>query len=216
MSFVALAVALLAQSPASGPARPAAPPSTAAAPVARPPAPPGLSWEDADTVTQTVARVERRVKTGRPASSEPIVVTERQLNSYVNLALAPRLPQGITNLELRLQKDRVNARGLLDLDRVKGKVKGGGAAMLALLSGTVPVQLTGRVLAANGTGRLEVEEAVVGGVSLPPSMVAQMILVSTRSAKRPEGIDILAPFALPWTARSIRFEPGRALVDFAR
>jgi len=104
---------------------------------------------------------------------------------------------------------------MLDLDRVKSKMKGG-TGLLALLSGTVPVELTGRLAAANGTGRMEVEEAIVGGISLPPAMLAQMVSLSTRNEKRPAGIDILAPFELPWTARSVRLETGRALVDFAK
>ena len=43
-----------------------------------------------------------------------------------------------------------------------------------------------------------------------------MVAQATRSAKKPEGVDILAPFPLPWTARSVRLEPGRAVVEFAQ
>ena len=39
-----------------------------------------------------MARLERRLKAGKPASREPIVVSERQLNSYVTLTLAPEDP----------------------------------------------------------------------------------------------------------------------------
>jgi hypothetical protein len=59
-----------------------------------------------------------------------------------------------------------------------------------------------------------VEEALVGGISLPPTMLAQLVGQSTRSAKKPEGFDILSPFPLPFTARRVRLEPGRVLVDF--
>ena len=58
------------------------------------------------------------------------------------------------------------------------------------------------------------EEALVAGISLPPALVAQIVSQSTRSAKRPQGFDILSPFPLPFTARRVRLEPGRALVDF--
>ena len=75
----------------------------------RPPAPAGLSWEDADWVAQTVARLERRLGAGKPASRQTIVVTERQLNSWVNLSLASKMPEGLSGLELGLQKDRVVA-----------------------------------------------------------------------------------------------------------
>jgi hypothetical protein len=177
----------------------------------RPAAPAGLSWEDADYVAGTLARIERRLGAGKPASRQPIVVTERQLNSYVRLAA--KLPPALADLELGLQKDTLLARGSLDLDQVKSKMPQG-AGVLALLSGTVPVELRGRLWSAEGKGRVEVEQATVAGISLPPSLVAQIVSQSTRNAQRPQGIDILAPFPLPYTARRVRLEAGRALVEF--
>ncbi len=177
----------------------------------RPPAPAGLSWEDADWVAGTLARIERRLGAGKPASREPIVVTERQLNSYVRLAA--KLPPALTNLELGLQKDTLLARGTVDLDQVKSRMPQG-AGLLALLSGTVPVEVRGRLWSAEGTGRVEVEQAAVAGVTLPPSLVAQIVSQSTKNAERPQGFDLLAPFPLPYKARRVRLEPGRALVEF--
>jgi hypothetical protein len=181
----------------------------------RPPAPAGLSWEDADSLAETVARVERRLLAGKPASRQAIVVTQRQLNSWVNLSLAAKIPEGVSGLDLGLEKDRVVARGTLDLDRLKSKIpQGAGLGLLAFLSGAVPVELRGRFSSADGTGKVEVEEALVAGVSLPPAVLAQIVNQSTRSAKRPQGFDILSPFPLPFAARRVRLEPGRALVDF--
>lgn len=181
----------------------------------RPPAPAGLSWEDADWVSETVARVEKRLSAGKPASRQTILVTERQLNSWVNLSLAAKIPEGVSGFELGLQKDRLLARGRLDLDRVKSKVpQGAGTGLLAFLSGSVPVELRGRFSSADGKGKVEVEEALVAGISLPPAVVAQIVSQSTRTANRPQGFDILSPFPLPFTARRVRLEPGRALVDF--
>ena len=181
----------------------------------RPPAPAGLTWEDADWVAETVARIERRLGAGKPASRQTVVVTERQLNSWVNLSLASKIPEGLSGFEIGLQKDRVVARGTLDLDRVKSKVPpGAGAGLLAFLSGAVPVELRGRFSSADGTGKVEVEETLVAGISLPPAVVAQIVGQSTRSPKRPQGFDLLSPFPLPFTARRVRLEPGRALVEF--
>jgi hypothetical protein len=182
----------------------------------RPAAPAGLSWEDADALARTVTRVERRLRSGRPASTETLAVTERQLNSYLNLLLAPKIPPGVSNLEIRLEPDRLGARGLVDLERVRGRLPGGGASsLLALLSGTVPVELAGRLPNADGLGRIELERASIGGVSLPVSVVAELVSLFTRSDQSPRGFDLRAPFPLPWTARRVRFERGRALVDFA-
>jgi hypothetical protein len=179
----------------------------------RPPAPAGLSWEDADWVAETLARIERRLGAGKPASRRTIVVTERQINSYVSLSLAAKIPAGLSGLEIGLQKDRLLARAILDFDRVKSKMPQG-AGLLAFLSGSVPVELRGHFSSAEGSGRVEVEEALVAGISLPPAVLAQIVNQLTRSEKRPQSVDILAPFPLPFTARCVRLEPGRALVDF--
>jgi hypothetical protein len=179
----------------------------------RPAAPPGLSWEDSDVLAQTVARIEKRLRAGKPASRQPVVVTEKQLNSYVNLGLAAKIPPALSRLELRLERDRLGAQGLLDLDRVKSKMPQG-AGLLAFLSGAVPVELRGRLSSDEGRGRIEIEEALVSGISLPPSVLAQIVAQSTRSAKRPQGFDLLAPFPLPYGARRLRLEPGRAVVEF--
>jgi hypothetical protein len=184
---------------------------------ARPAAPPGLSWEDADHVTQTVARLERRLKAGKPASREPIAVSEKQVNSYVTLALAKKIPPSVTGLTLSFQPGTLAATGMVDLDAVKSKLPTSGAgSLLSFLSGTVPVELRGRLQGANGQGKIEVEQATVSGISLPPALIAQMLAQATRSAKLPGGFDLLSPFPLPWTAKSVRLEAGRAVVEFAQ
>jgi hypothetical protein len=185
------------------------------APDRRPPAPPGLSWEEADTVARTLRRIDRRLRSGRPASDETIVVTEGQLNSFVNLTLADQIPEEVSGLEVHLGKGQLVARALVDLDRLRAKLpEGGPYTLLSMLAGTVPVELLGRVNSAEGLIRIDLEEAVIGGVGLPPSLLAQIVSFATRSAERPKGVDIAAPLALPWTARRVRLEPGRALFDF--
>jgi hypothetical protein len=143
MSLVALGLALwLTQS-----AAPAAP--------ARPKAPAGLSWEDADLISETVARLERRLKAGKPASRQPIAVSERQLNSYVTLALASQIPPALSGLSFRFEPGSLSANGLVDLDAVRSKVpQGGASSLVSLLSGTVPVALKGRFSGADGKGRI--------------------------------------------------------------
>jgi len=205
MSLVALGLAvLLAQSPVVGDS-------------VRPKAPPGLSWEDADHVAETVARIERRLKAGKPASREPIAVSERQVNSYVTLTLAPKIPPALSGLSFRFEPGRLAANGLLDLDAARTKLpKNGPSSLLSFLSGTVPVALKGRFQGAAGQGRVEVEEAVVAGISLPPAVLSQIVVQATRTTRQPQGFDLLAPFPLPWTARSVRLEAGRAVLEFAQ
>jgi hypothetical protein len=203
---VVLALALLLSAQAAG---------TPTAEERPEPARPGLSWDDADTVTRHLRRIGRRLRSGRPASEDTIVVTERELNSFVNLELADKIPPEVSDLELELGQGRLLARARLDLDRLKEKIpEGGPTAVLSMLGGAVPVELAGRLESAEGLARLDLETVEIGGVGLPPSLLAQIVSFATRDEEHPAGIDIAAPVALPWTARSVRLEPGRALVDF--
>jgi hypothetical protein len=160
-------------------------------------------------------RIDRRLRSGRPASKDTIVVTQGQLNSFVNLTLAEKIPPEMSDLEVDLQQDRLGARARLDLDQLRAKMpEGGAASLLTMLTGVVPVELSGRVESAEGLFRVELEEILIGGVSLPPALLAQIVSFATRNEERPVGLDITAPIALPWTARQVRVRPGRALVDF--
>lgn len=198
---------------------PQGPPAPAAETRTLRPAPPrpDLSWAEADELAATMARLERRVKAGKPASRTPLVVTERQLNSYLLLSLGPRIPPGIQDLRIRLEPGGLAASAIVDLARVRERLPQGGAStVLSILQGSLPVEVRARIWASAGTGRLDVDEARLGGISLPPSIVAQLVASATRSHRRPEGFDILTPFALPWTAREIRLQTGRAVLEFAR
>jgi hypothetical protein len=174
----------------------------------RPPAPPGLSWEDADSVARTVARVERRLRSGRPASPETIVVTERQINSYVNLALAAKILSALSGLEVDLQKDRLLAWGMLDLDQVKSKIPQG-AGLLGL-----PERPGAR--GAGGASSATRQRPRRGGEApwpiASPGRARPVVSQSTRNPKRP-GVRHPRPVPLPFTARrSVRART--ALVDF--
>jgi hypothetical protein len=142
-------------------------------------------------------------------------VTERQINSYVTLSLAKKIPPAISELSFRFEPGRLAASGMLDLDAVRSKLPTSGpSSLLAFLSGTVPVALKGRFQGTDGHGRVEMEEATVAGISLPPALLSQIVAQATRTAKQPEGFDLLTPFPLPWTARSVKLEAGRAVVEF--
>jgi hypothetical protein len=202
-SVLGLALLLAAQAPSSSvPARPAPPR-------------PGLSWEEADSVALTLRRIDRRLRSGRPASKDTIVVTEGELNSFVNLTLAQKIPPEMSDLEFHLRQDRLRAQARLDLDQLRTKIpEGGAASLLTMLTGVVPVEVSGRVDSAEGLLRVELEGVLIGGVSLPPALLAQIVSFATRNEERPLGLDITAPVALPWTARRVLVRPGRALVDF--
>jgi len=172
----------------------------------------GASAADAESLARKLEALERRAPNGNPA--DPVIVTERELNSYLNLATPPRLPPGLSDVEFRLEKDRVEARGLVDLDRVKGRSGSAGWNPLALLGGRVELQLKGRIPTADGRGTIEVEEVRLGSLSLPVSVLEQIVAAATKTDEEPGGFDLRAPFPLPYSVKRLRLQPGRLLLEF--
>lgn len=174
-----------------------------------------LSWDQANSLTRKLESIEKRrqEKTRKP---QTVLFTQGELNSYLNLAYAEQLPKGLRDVEVRLDRDRIQARGLLNIDTVKGKVGQGGGSWgpLSFLSGDVPVEILGKLTAKDGFGTVEWESVYLSSMRVPISLLEQLVLSATRTESSPEGFDIHAPFRLPYSVNRVRLQPGRALLDF--
>jgi hypothetical protein len=196
-----------ADTPAPRPAVPRAP--------ARAQARPGLSWAEADSLSRKFAVIEERHKQQKAKKSPPVQVTQGELNSYLNLSYADELPKGVTNVEVRFGSGRIEAKGYVDVDQVKGSVPSSSSwGPLSLLSGQVPIELSGKLVNQDGFGTVELDAAYVASIRVPVSLVEQMVASSTKSEKHPEGYDLHAPFRLPYSVTRVRIEPGKATLEF--
>jgi hypothetical protein len=181
-----------------------------------PPAAPPLSAAAAQTLAKKLATIEKRGR-NKPKGSgkaETVVVSEHELNSYLNLTLRQDLPKGVSDVHFAIQRERLEATGQLDLDSLELNRGGSPFSPLALLSGKVPVLLRGRLQSLDGFGTIQIEEAQLATIPVPLSLLERIVTSSTRNAQNPEGFDITAPFRFPYTLRRVRLEPGRALLEF--
>ncbi len=179
------------------------------------PSRPGLSWEEADSLSRKLATIEERHK--QPAKSrrsQTVQVTQGELNSYLNLSYASELPKGLSDVEIRLGHERIEAKVFVDVDQVRGKVAAPSWSPIAMLGGQVPIELSGKLVNEDGFGTIELESAYVANIRVPISVVEQMVASSTKSEKNPDGFDIHAPFRLPYSVNRVRIEPGRATLEF--
>ena len=133
-------------------------------------------------------------------------MTDAELTAYLNLLT--KLPASLIGVEVRFEKERLLARGQLDLDLLQSEL--GGVSFGPLFSGRMPVTLRGRLSNDDGFGTLALEEARLGAIPLSPSVLAAMVASATRSSERPNGFDILAPFRYPYGLRAVKLSPGRA------
>ena len=186
----------------------------AQAPV-RPPAPAGLSWDEAESLARKVVAFEQRLRV-RSTKRETITVTQGELNSFLNLTYAPKMPKGVTGVSIRFDNERIEAQGTVDLEQVGASPQQARSrySLMSLLSPSVPVLLRGRLVNQDGFGSLQWEEIRLSSLPLPLGALSSMVAAATKSARYPNGVDIQAPFRLPYMARRVKLEPGRAILEF--
>jgi hypothetical protein len=190
-------------------------PVVSASETPRPVPRPGLSWAEAEALDRKLVEIEqRRAAPARRGKTQTVTVTESELNSYLNLTLGAKIPKEVKDLQVRLEHERLQATGMVDLDQVKSKVAVSSWNPLLLMSGFVPVLLRGRFVNRDGFGSIIWEDVRVNAWSVPISLLEEMVARSTRKPDNPEGVDISAPFRLPYSVRRVRLEPGRAVLDF--
>jgi hypothetical protein len=179
-------------------------------------APGRLSWQDARSLEHKLASIERHHQLPPPRPRRTVTVTEGELNSYLNLSLASKMPEGVSDVRVHLEPERLVAEGQVDLERVRGETASSGITLnpLALLAGQVPLYLRGRFQNKDGFGTIEWEEVRISSIRLPVSVLGQLVASSTKGRRYPEGWDIHAPFRLPYSARRIRLAAGQAFLDF--
>src|SRR5262245_20414841 len=175
------------------------------------PSRPGITWSDSDALERKLAVIVKRPKAARP---ETIVVSEQELNSYLNLALGPRMPQGLSDVDIRIDSGRLEAHAVVDLDQVKGRMPPTGTFNpITYLGGRVPIELRGKLPNSDGFATLDLDDVRLGGYSIPMSFVQQLVLSATRNAENPEGFDVRSPFRLPYGVKRLRVQTGRILLD---
>jgi hypothetical protein len=208
---VILAPVVLGVLLAGGDAPPARPTTFRATPTR-----PGLSWAEADSLTKKLAVIEEHHKNppARAGRAQTVQVTQGEINSYLNLAYASELPKGVSDVEIHLGNERIEAKGSVDVDQVKGKVATPAWSPLSLLGGQVPIELGGKLVNDGGFGTIELDTAYVASIRVPISVVEQMVASSTRNEKHPDGFDIHAPFRLPYSVNRVKIEPGKATLEF--
>ena len=191
-------------------------PATIRAGEARPePTRPGLSWAAADALAKRFDEMEARVKRHEAPAQGTVLVRDGELNSWLNLTLAPKLPPGLTDLTVRFERDRVSATGNVDLDQIPIKsAAGSGFNPLSFLGGSVPVELRARLTTEAGFGTVVPEDVRIASIPLPSAAVAQIVAQATRTKENPQGFDVLSPFRLPYSAKRVRLQPGKAFLEF--
>jgi hypothetical protein len=174
-----------------------------------------LSREDADRFQSKLTRIVAYGNTPTAKASKPqsIPVSDAEVNSYLKYNAGSQIPTGIVDPVLSaLGEGRVSGRAVVDLDAVRTQKKRGWLDPLGYLTGKLPVTASGVLTTKDGKGQFELQSAEISGITVPKSVLQELLSYYSRTQENPEGINMDAPFELPARIREIKVGTGTSTV----
>lgn len=171
---------------------------------------------EADSLSRKLMAMLQHADT--PAAGQRLTpITESEVNSFLRLSVADRLPTGVGEPEVTLLGEgRLSARAVVDLDVVRkaaaARSEGGWLDPRQFLAGRLPVTVQGVLRAENGKARFEVDRTDISGIPVPKLLLQEIVTYYSRSAEFPSGVDLDAPFELPARIREIHVDAHQAVV----
>jgi hypothetical protein len=151
--------------------------------------------------------------TSAASGSQTTQLTDVELNSYLRFHLKSQVPVGIVEPTLSsLGEGRVKGGAVIDLDAVRKQRQRGWTDPLSYLGGQLPLTAAGVLVTQNGVGRFQLESAELSGITIPKSLVQELLTYYSKPPEKPAGIAIDDPFELPARIKEIRVGRGEAMV----
>lgn len=172
-----------------------------------------LTRAEADSLTRKWREISDHNITGR-GKARITSISEREVNAYLRYVAPQQMPSGLVDPTIVIVGDgRLAATAIVDLDSVKRqRPPTGWLDPMNLLSGRVPVKASGLLHTKAGQGRFELETAEVSGVTVPKSVLQELVAYYSRSPENPKGVSLDAPFELPAGILEVRVGQQNAVI----
>jgi len=173
-----------------------------------------LTKADATRFQAKLTQIEKNAATpAARGASRTTAISDAEVNSYLKFLAGSQVPVGIADPMLHgMGNGRISGRAVVDLDAVRTQKKRTWTDPLAYLTGRVPVTAQGTLVATNGEGRFTLDSAELSGVTIPKSLLQELLTYYSRSPERPDGINMDDPFQLPSAIKDIKVGVGNATV----
>jgi hypothetical protein len=177
--------------------------------------------QDADRFETKLQRINDFANPARPkaavasaaAAGQATQLMDVELNAYLRYQLKGQVPVGIVEPTLSSLGDgKVKGGAVIDLDAVRKQRQRGWTDPLSYMRGQLPLTASGTLVTQNGIGRFQLETAEISGISIPKSLVQELLTYYSKSAENPSGIAIDDPFELPARIKEIRVGRGESTV----
>jgi hypothetical protein len=170
---------------------------------------------DADSAHAKLTLIDEAGERPRDQDLQPVrtSIADRELNAYLKVYGPTFLPQGLADPQVVIgDHGRVRASGFVDLDAVRLSRQRDWLDPMAYLTGLLPFTATGIVTGSNGTGVASFESATLADVSVPKSVIQELVRYYTTTPDTPNGLAFDEPVELPAKIQSLLFESGRVTV----
>jgi hypothetical protein len=182
---------------------------------AQPQVQPRLTKADGERFQTKLTRIVTIGNTPRSAkrAAESTTVSDVEVNAYLRYHAQDQIPVGIVEPLLNAHGNGiVSGRAIVDLDAVRKQRQRGWLDPMGYLTGRLPLTARGRLTTQNGIGRFELESAELSGVTVPKTLVQELLSFYSATPETPNGINMDDPFELPAQIREIRVAPGAATI----
>jgi hypothetical protein len=173
-----------------------------------------LSKQDATRFAAKLAQIEKNSLMPRKAgAARSTQVSDTEVNAYLRYLAGPQIPVGIAEPYLRgVGNGRVTGSAIVDLDAVRTQKQRGWLDPLGYLTGRLPITAAGTLTTSKGVGRFQFESAEISGVTIPKSLLQELLTYYSRTPENPAGINMDEPFELPSGIQEIRIGQGTAVI----
>ena len=174
-----------------------------------------LAEHEAESMRLKLEAILVRAAVDPPPKESRLVtdVSEREVNAYLRFVAGPDLPVGVVEPTIGIaESGRLSVRANIDLDAVRKSKSRGSLDPLSYVSGIVEMVLAGTLETSRGRGKFALESATLAGMTVPDSLVQELVTYLTKTADNPEGISLGQQFELPARIQQIRTRTGRATI----
>jgi hypothetical protein len=171
--------------------------------------------QDADSFSAKMARIVAQGK-AKPLAGAPqraTQISDNELNAYFAHNAKDQVPVGIVEPTINaLGEGRLGGHAIVDLDAVRKQKQRGWLDPMSYLSGRLPVIASGTLTTKDGVGQFALESAEISGVSVPKTLIQELLSYYSKTPENPAGINMDDPFELPANIREIRVGKAQSTV----
>jgi hypothetical protein len=173
-----------------------------------------LSRQDATRFQSKLTAIEKNSAIPRKGTAARTTqVTDGEVNAWLQFLAGSQVPVGVVEPTLHAAGNgRVTGRAIVDLDAVRTQKKRAWTDPMGYLTGRLPITASGTLTTKAGMGQFQLESAELSGVTMPKSLLQELLSYYSKTPENPAGINMDTPFALPAAIQEIRVGQGTAVV----